>query len=1129
MEKHTDTNIIQTVKNVFEEEIGCSVTNTSADFLSLGGNSLHAAKIIQRIKKAYGVPVSFKDIFDAPTVELLSLRIQKLLSDGSSAQQKPAVPTAEKSDASFALTPIQKAYLLGRDAGEHTVSSHYYIEMECENTDVSTLNSMWNQLIKRYEALRIVIDKNSLTQRILSDVPDYVIRSYEFGDDEERFLALRSKMEKQVLDAAEWPVFDIRISSSDKFGKRLHVSFDNMILDGSSICLLLDQWTKLCRDVQLKNSDSCNGFRSYASGLDALKYSDSYKASDKYWQENMKNIAARPQLPMDNGNITGEFQRFSGTITVEKWSALKAKAKKYGVTPSNLLFTTYAEVLGRWSSDDRFSVNVTVNTRSLYDNIYDDSVGEFTDIVLVSYDSGLSRSFADKCRGVRDELVKCMNYAYVDGVEIQRRWIKENNAEIGSAFPVVFTSMLGSADKLELPGNIVYGLTQTPQVWIDLQAREYNGELQYNWDVLKGVFSDRMIRDMFSCFSNLLSTLDESSVWEKNAVSHVNIAQIYVPQENTDSSLIRDNRLFEYFLDSCNNDPDAVAVVYDGEEYSYRRLCSMAQSLAASLGDCSRVCILLEKSAAQLAAVLAAGMAGAAYIPIDTHNPIKRIQTIISSSGAEVLITARSLNKVAGALSGVRSVFIDDARPVITDINSSEKSCDDAAYIIFTSGSTGVPKGVMVSDKAAANTILDINKRYGVGPADRTIALSNLSFDLSVYDMFGMFSAGGAVVMPRDEDVKNPVSWIQLVSENKITVWNSVPTFMEMLCTHAELNDIDVSALASIRLVLLSGDRIKNDLPDRIRALIPGVKVVCLGGATEAAIWSNYFEPSDIDPRWQSIPYGYPLTNQLYYILDQHSQICPEFVEGELCIAGNGLALGYLNDSTLTGEKFIFNEYIGKKVYLTGDRGKMVNGCIWFLGRKDTQVKKRGYRIELGEIENALMNVEFVSQAKVGFRDNKIYGFISSDTYTTLDTEIIMNELSSKVPDYYLPDMICQVAEMPLNKNGKIDLKQLWKEIKDKTEKLAKTEILVTDIEKTIGKIWSKILHHKGDFLKTDDFFQCGGDSLCAVEVVSQLNNTYQDLGLEIKDLFHNSTIHKLNIEIEKRLEARTLLDEGVI
>ncbi len=1129
MEKRADIHIIQAVKNVFEEEIGCSIADTSADFLSLGGNSLHAAKIIQKLKKAYGVPVSFKGIFDAPTVELLSLRIQKLISDGSSAQQKPAVPAAVNNDAPFALTPIQKAYLLGRDAGDHTVSSHYYIEMECGDTSISTLSDMWNELIKRYDSLRTVIDKNALTQQILSSVPDYVIRSYDFGCDNDSFLSLRSEMEKQVFDVAVWPVFDIRVSSSNEFGRRIHVSFDNMILDGSSICLLLDQWTKLCRGVTLNVSRSCNGFRSYASGLDAVKNSDSYKASEKFWQDNLKNIPPRPQLPMDNGSVTGEFQRFSGTINAGRWSAVKGEAKKYGVTPSNLLFTAYAEILGRWSSDDRFSVNVTVNTRSLYDNIYDDSIGEFTDIVLVGYDCGVSRSFADKCRSVRDELVKCMNYAYVDGVEIQRRWTKENDAEIGSAFPVVFTSMLGSADDLELPGNIVYGLTQTPQVWIDLQAREYNGELQFNWDVLKGVFSDKMIADMFGCFSDLLCSLDDSRVWEKNAVSHANVAQIHVPQEKTDCSLIHDKRLFEYFLDSCCNDPDAAAVVSGGEVYSYRSLCTMAQSLAASLDNCSRVGILLEKGAGQLTAVLAAGMAGAAYIPIDTHNPIQRIQTIMSSSGAEVLVTARSLSEAAGALSGVRIVFIDDERPVSTNLNYSDKSCDEAAYIIFTSGSTGVPKGVVVSDKAAANTILDINKRYGVGPDDRTIALSNLAFDLSVYDMFGMFSAGGAVVIPSDDDVKDPARWIQLVSENKITVWNSVPAFMEMLCTHTELNDVDTSALASLRLVMLSGDRIKNDLPDRIRALIPGVKVVCLGGATEAAIWSNYFEPAVIDPQWQSIPYGYPLTNQRYYIIDRHSLICPEFVEGELCIAGSGLALGYLNDSTLTGEKFAFNDSVGEKVYHTGDRGKLVNGCIWFLGRKDTQVKKRGYRIELGEIENALMNVEYVSQAKVGFMDNKIYGFISSDTYTDLDTDMIMEKLSDKVPDYYLPDMICQVSEMPLNKNGKIDLKQLWKEIKVKAEKLAKTEILASDCEKTIGMIWSKVLHHKGEFLRSDDFFQCGGDSLCAVEVVGQLNNTYHDLGLEIKDLFHNSTIKKLSREIEKRLEARTMLDEGVI
>ena len=251
-----------------------------------------------------------------------------------------------------------------------------------------------------------------------------------------------------------------------------------------------------------------------------------------------------------------------------------------------------------------------------------------------------------------------------------------------------------------------------------------------------------------------------------------------------------------------------------------------------------------------------------------------------------------------------------------------KKEQNKLAYVIYTSGSTGEPKGVMVTHAAAVNTIWDINDKFGVSNSDYGLALSNLAFDLSVYDIFGMLAVGGTIVMPREEKVRDPEEWVRLVEENKVTVWNSVPQFMEMLLLYMEINKVEPKRISSIRLVLLSGDKIENHLPERIRNMIPGVRVICMGGATEAAIWSNYYEPAVIEEDWNSIPYGYPLANQQYFVLNQEFLECPNYVDGELCIGGAGLALGYINDEEMTKSKFMTMDEYGGKIYRTGDRGK---------------------------------------------------------------------------------------------------------------------------------------------------------------------------------------------------------------
>lgn len=300
----------------------------------------------------------------------------------------------------------------------------------------------------------------------------------------------------------------------------------------------------------------------------------------------------------------------------------------------------------------------------------------------------------------------------------------------------------------------------------------------------------------------------------------------------------------------------------------------------------------------------------------------------------------------------------------------------EPAYIIYTSGSTGVPKGVIISHRGALNTCAALNRRYAVTADDRVLGLSALHFDLSVYDIFGLLSAGGALVLVDENQRRDPDAWCKAIERHGVTLWDTVPALFDMLLTYSE--GFELQAPARLRAVMLSGDWIGLDLPARYRAFRADGEFVAMGGATEASIWSNVYDVKVVAEDWRSIPYGYPLARQKYRVADAQGRDCPDWVLGELWIGGEGVALGYFNDPERTAEQFVTLD--DDRWYRTGDMG-----CYWpdgrleFLGRRDKQVKVGGYRIELGEIEAALLRVEGVRSAvamAVGEREKSLVAFV---------------------------------------------------------------------------------------------------------------------------------------------------------
>jgi pyochelin synthetase len=553
-----------------------------------------------------------------------------------------------------------------------------------------------------------------------------------------------------------------------------------------------------------------------------------------------------------------------------------------------------------------------------------------------------------------------MDHRTFSGIEVMRELTRRKGAD-AALFPVVFTSAIGLAETTggDVPmGEFGYGISQTPQVVIDCQNMERAGGLATNWDIREGVLPDGVVDDMFAAFVALLHRLaSDEQTWESPPPPQLPAAQRERrDQVNATAMPVVRRRLHDAFFETARERPGEAAIIGADSVLSYGDLARAARGVAERLaglgcGHGDLVAITLERGPAQVVAVLGALLAGAVYVPIDVVQPIGRRNEIIDTAGVRFVLTGSQW--AGGWPVGVVVIDVEQVSPAEPRQTVTGAAPGDLAYVIHTSGSTGTPKGVMITHEAALNTVLDISSRFGITGDDRVLGLSQLGFDLSVYDIFGPLSVGGALVIPDPSRRADPSHWADLIARYGITVWNSVPAQLQMLSGY--LTIADSPRLPSLRLAMLSGDWIPVALPDQIRGQVPGLQVISLGGATEASIWSICYPIGTVGAEWASIPYGTPLANQTFHVYDPGLRDCPDWVTGELYIGGIGVGAGYLHDEARTAERFVVHPVSGRRLYRTGDLGRyQPDGNIEFLGREDHQVKIRGYRIELAEIEAAL-------------------------------------------------------------------------------------------------------------------------------------------------------------------------------
>lgn len=1032
---------------VWSEVLGRADLGVTDDFFEAGGDSLLATRIVAAARKTLGAELSLNALFTAPTVRELA----KALPESEAGEDRDNTLTALEPDPAgrfepFPLTDIQHAYWMGRDSAYElgNVSAHFYYEIENAGLDVDRLEQAWQRVVARHDMLRAVVLPDG-RQQVLAAAPPYAFAREDLREHapeaiRERLAKRRETMANQQLDPGTWPLFDIRVSLLPEGRVRLHIDIDNLIADAWSLFTFLKEWAAFANDPDFISPPPALGFRDYVMAHKALRHTPAYERDRAYWLDRLADLPPAPELPLARAPSSiarPRFARASRRLPADPWKRLSARAAAAGLTPSAVLITAYAEVLAAWSASPRFTINITLFNRFPLHPDVDAVVGDFTSLNLLEVDRSQDATLPEKARRDQAQLWRDMDHRLFGGVSVMREIALARNASRMAVMPVVFTSaLMGSvghdAAVLASFGELAYSIFQTPQVWLDHQVYEDRGELVLNWDYVDGLFPPGLPEDMFAAYNALLDAMAAKDDWSDLGVRLPKEQARRIRELNDTGEAGPAATLHGLFAAQAASRPNAPAVVWGEGSLSRAALAESASRIAAALAARGvvpgrPVAVVLGRGPEQIEAVAGVLMAGAAYLPLVPPLPPRRLEAILKDAGVELVLTDTALARSLAWPDGVTALAVEDARQA-PSANLPEVSPQSLAYVIYTSGSTGTPKGVAVTHASAANTLTDINARFGVGPDDRVLAVSSLGFDLSVYDIFGALAAGAAVVIP-DGRRNDPAIWLEAMQRHDVTLWNSAPALLDMLVTHVSGTSRRIPE--SLRLVLASGDRIPPDLPGRVAALAPKARMVSLGGATEAAVWSVLYPIDAPLPGFGGIPYGRPMRGQRLYVLDHALRHRPQWTPGDLYIAGAGLALGYWNDPEKTRASFITHPATGERLYRTGDLARYrPEGELEFLGRADQQLKIRGHRVEPGEIEAALRAFAGVDAALVvatgtTATERSLVAYLAMSRPKELDPHRLRAHLEERLPGHMIPAAFMPLEAFPVTANGKIDRSRL--------------------------------------------------------------------------------------------------------
>jgi amino acid adenylation domain-containing protein len=715
-----------------------------------------------------------------------------------------------------------------------------------------------------------------------------------------------------------------------------------------------------------------------------------------YWRAELAGVSAPVSLPFDRPRPERASFR-GGTVPLGLSAELRTEVEKLanstGTTTAMVLQAALVVLLHRLGGGTDLTVGSPIAGRT--EEVLDDLVGFFVNSWALRVQLTADSSFAWVLDQVRAKALAAYDHQDVPFEHLVELLRPERSTAHHPLFQVVLAWQNNLPPRLDLPGlDVTMEPLPTGSAKFDLffnlapdeSTASAVGEIEYATDVFDRPTVERIAARFVAVVEEVVTDPgvavgpdDGDQGRAGRPMSAAERAQVLEEWNDTDHPFACPGPVHLLFEEQVASRPDAIALRWAEGTMTYGDLNRWANHIAWDLtahgvGAETIVGVATPRGPAMVAAVLGVLKAGGAYLPLEPTLPTERVAGMLADSRCSLVLCPHDADYWELA-DDIDTVALCDPSSSGPDHNPEPVAGPDStAYIIFTSGSTGKPKGVAVTHRPVHNLLNWCYRTFAFGPGDVVLCVTSLGFDLSVFDIFGLLGCGGGIYIADAVQQRDPRLLLDILLAEPITFWDSVPTTLNQVASLLPEQRGD-DGTQDLRLVFLSGDYTPLSLPDEVRQVFANAEIISLGGATEATVWSNYFRVEEIDPSWRSIPYGRPIDNARYYILDEDMEPCPVGVEGDLFIGGDCLSVGYVNRPELNAERFVqdpFGRRAGDRLYRTGDRAAFFpDGTICFLGRADNQVKLRGFRVEPGEVEHALVRHPAVRQAIVTARDDQ--------------------------------------------------------------------------------------------------------------------------------------------------------------
>jgi amino acid adenylation domain-containing protein len=1106
---------------IWQEILGQDKIGNNDNFFELGGHSLKATTFIAKIYKEFHVAMPLREIFQTPTVKGLAKYIQ-----GAESNLYAAIDPAEKGEYYPVSSAQKRLFIIDKMEGVGTgYNMPQVMKIEGE-LDPERFKAAFQGLVMRHETLRTSFEmcEGEPVQRIYDEIK----LNIHYHEAEESEIDQIVPRLIRPFDLSQAPLFRVEIIKINETRHILLCDMHHIVSDGVSMGILIREF------IDLYQGEVLPGLRiqskDYAVWQNELFKTDKIAKQEEYWMKTLSGEISALNLPTDYirpGIRSFQGDRIQFKLEAEDAAKLNRLAQESSASLYMLLLAIYNVLLSKYTRQEEIIIGSPIAGRPHPD--LENVIGMFVNTLAMKNGPQEEKTFREFLKDVRENTLAAYENQDYPFEELVEKLNPSRDLSRNPLFDAMF--VLQSFDH----GNTaIEGLTITPYPFenriakfdLTLQAAEAETGIYFQLEYCTKLFKAETIEQMAVHFRNLIQRIvqdPEAKLAELEMLTAAEKHRILYEFNATKADYPKDRTIQELFEEQVAKTSDNIALVYEDQTMTYGELNRRANQVARILrkkgvGPDSIVGIMVGRSFEMMVGIIGVLKAGGAYFPVSPEYPEGRIRFMLEDSQVKLLVTEERLKKQYEFDQDIMDL---DDKAIYTGADTDLEVINqpnDLAYVIYTSGSTGQPKGVMVEHRNVVNLISDRITEYNFTAQERVVLFAKFIFDASVEQIFITLCSGSCLFMPDEQLIMTTDQFENYLVKNRITHLNTTPSFLAL---------IDPNKRYSLKRVVVGGEECPATLIEDWRKRNPLYNVYGPTESTVDATAIRYYKNVLVD----KVSIGKPIANTQCYIVGNNQKPVPVGIPGELCIAGAGLARGYLNRSKLTAEKFIANPYhLEGRMYRTGDLARWLpDGNIEFLGRLDQQVKIRGFRIEPGEIENQLLKHEAIKEAVViAKEDGNEAKYLCA--YLVAGRELTVKELreylGQELPEYMVPSYFVQLDKLPLTPNGKIDRKALPQpegNIQTGVEYVAPSNV----IEEKLAEIWRGVLGLEKIGVN-DNFFELGGHSLKAVQIIYKVS---QELRVEVSlvDFSKKPTVKEISNIIQSNGAIHVYEDKNLM